>query len=289
MTVNRWTFQHSTNNNHFEVNAFMHEFKNEDDRTEMLEKLKIGSQFDMRYRSVFFYYGNDFIAYKRKHPSSNKVNEFLRVICAYMANYLENDCPPSWKDCDTSYWEELIYVIYPNYITLKKKQNDSKTFLTQLKRFVYWLDKEHQTSLYPTLETLTNKALPALIECENLTNRLFLHAFPDKHHKYWDPARALFKLQEGEENDQTYTGFFEVMDFDNNVLTVNDLVTGLSYSITNFPIINISRNVLLNGIISKNNNDFFWSWHCPIGVYPSEASQFIRLRSDFLYKLLALV
>ncbi|MFD2045480.1 hypothetical protein ACFSTA_17490 [Ornithinibacillus salinisoli] len=92
-------------NDHLEVKAWKIEFSHPDEREVYMERLRVGSEFDMRYRGIFEFYGADLVAYKLKHKSSNQVNDFLRVFSKYLTDYLEDDCPPSWEECSHSFCE----------------------------------------------------------------------------------------------------------------------------------------------------------------------------------------
>ncbi|WP_077620070.1 hypothetical protein [Bacillus sinesaloumensis] len=140
----------------------------------------------MRYRGLLEYYGKDFIAYKKEKPSDKKRNEFLRIISKFMTHYIEDDCPPSWKQCPASFWELFIFSFYPDHIKLSPTEQEVEIFLYQLKEFVRWLDKRSGTSWSPIIEQYSLEAFPELKICERSINWIFLRGFPRIHHNDWN-------------------------------------------------------------------------------------------------------
>lgn len=112
------------------------------ERQEIVRNLATSSEFEMRYRGVFEYFGKDFITYKRLAPTDSDRNEFLRIIAKYMTECLEDNCPTSWKQCQQAFWEELIFTYYPHVLHITPDQNETEKFIAQLLKFLHWLDKK---------------------------------------------------------------------------------------------------------------------------------------------------
>jgi len=67
----------------------------------------------MRYRGLLEYYGKDLVAYKKGQHSDDARNEFLHGFSAYMADFLEDDCPPSWKNVTRNLGKNLLLLLFP--------------------------------------------------------------------------------------------------------------------------------------------------------------------------------
>ncbi|MBS4209983.1 hypothetical protein [Bacillus sp. FJAT-50079] len=279
MSNHRWSaFSGQSPDSPIEVNVRMKKFEHPDEHKELIEKVKLGSQFQMRYRALLEFYGDDLLAYKHKNITSKNVNEFLRIFSAYLTDYLEDQTPSSWKDCHFAFWEELIYAFYPQHMKISTKQKDTTTFLFHLKKFSYWLDQRSGNSSYNIVDQLAKDSIPILTVCERLLNSLYLHLFPNIHHNSWDPIEAIDRLNDNFQNYQeAVTGIFKVSNMSDYILTIDDIDSGQTYQIIDFPVKKIAPNILLDGIIGKKTNEFFWEWHYTIGVYPLQAEKYILL------------
>src|SRR5690625_3450233 len=181
----------ASNERNLEVKVWKYEFSGLADREKMLEKIRISTEFDMRYRGLVQFDGDDLVDYKRKIGSNKNGTEFLRVLAKHFTNNLENRCPSSWEECTSAFWEELIFFYYPHLMKISKEQKQSSIFLSQLKKFVRWLDHKKGTSCYQILETLTEDAASDLTICERLLNQLFLLEYPTMYEKDWNVEEEL--------------------------------------------------------------------------------------------------
>lgn len=68
-----------------------------------------------------------------------------------MTDHLEDECPPSWKECPSSFWEELIFAYLPHYTKIIPHKNYAEIFLSQLRKFVRWLDEKNKLTFYSWL------------------------------------------------------------------------------------------------------------------------------------------
>jgi len=283
MTKHSWSFygnvqaENDFKQKHLEVKTWMHEFKNQKEREEIIERLQLGLKFDMRYRALFQFYGKDLVDYKRKHLSSTQVNEFLKVFSNYLTTHLEDNCPPSWKDCQPSFWEEFIYAIIPHHMILSTKQNQSEIFLTQLKKFVRWLDQRSGCSWSKVVQKYAEESFTELNNCEKLLNALYLHTYPNLHHKKFDPVADSSKLDEQlQKYSDAHNSIFEVKKIFDEIITVIDINSKQTYQILNFPVKKLAPGILLDGVVAKNNDDFYWTWDFTMGVYPQKARKYIH-------------
>lgn len=272
----------SENKKPVEVKAHVHTFSHPDEHKEFLERLTLGRQFDLRFRALIHYYGDDIIAYKRKYPTSQKVNEFLRIFSNYLTDYLEDDVPSSWQECQSTFWEELIYFFYPHFMKTSIKQRESISFLSQLKKFVYWLDQRTGCSWYKEVEKYAETAREDLQTCERLLNALYLQAHPQLHDKNWNPMEDILKMNE---HVQSYShvveGIFEVKAVEQHIIIVEEIDSGQSFQIVDFPVEKLVPGILLDGIMGKMVDDFFWSWQMTLGVYPAKAKAYSKEGSFF--------
>jgi flavodoxin len=283
MTNPRWSAEEndqredSKQEKKVEIKTWMHTFNHPDEQKEYIEKIKLGSQFDMRFRALFEFYGDELIAYKRKYNTSERVNEFLRILSKYFTEHLENKIPTSWKECYPPFWEELINAIFPHYMRFPIKQNQSKIFLTQLKKFVRWLDKRTGYKAYKTVEMLADESIHELVCCEQLLNELHLYFFPKANNNNWDPFEDL-SIIEGrlKECCSTVDAIFQVKSIINGDVILCDIQTQQLYHLKTFPVQNLFSGILLHGIIGKRIEDTHWTWHFTEGVYPNRAKKYMH-------------
>ncbi|MGY0693883.1 hypothetical protein ACW2QC_14030 [Virgibacillus sp. FSP13] len=268
-------YQESCSTSQSYVKVQMHPFSSPKEREAILEKLRIGSQFFMRARGLSKFYGDDLIAYKRKKGSGKHANEFLRIFANYLTDNLEDNCPSSWKECQPSFWEELIFVHYPHHIKISIKQRESEIFLLQLKRFVRWLDHRAGTSWYELVEQYAQQASPELAMCERLLNHLYLRSYPNIHQSDWDFEKDI-TANESELNNctQSIHSAFQVKEVFNEIITVTDIDSGRDYQIDEMPCNIIYPGMIVCGVIGKKGDDFYWTWYVTEGVYPARAKDY---------------
>lgn len=152
-------------------------FKSPKERQDFLMNLAIAAQFNLRNRGLVEYYGKDLISYKKDNPSDATRNEFLRLLSRFMTHHLEDNCPPSWRECTPSFWEQFIFTCIPHYIKITSHENQIETFLNELKKFISWLDKRARTSFYQVVSRMAEEAEPELKSCESLLNHLSFTGF----------------------------------------------------------------------------------------------------------------
>ncbi|MFD1037797.1 hypothetical protein ACFQ3N_05155 [Virgibacillus byunsanensis] len=283
MTNPRWSAYESgqakvyDNEKKVEVKMWVHKFSHPDEHKEYIEKLKISSEFDMRYRGLVLFYGDDLITYKLKHRTSKRVNEFLRIFSKYLTDHLEDNCPSSWKECQPSFWEEFIFACYPHYMQISIKQRESDIFLAQLKKFVYWLDQRSGCSWYEVVEKYAEEALSELRASEQVLNNLLLYSFPHLNTKSWNPTQDMTRIENNLKTcNETINSIFEVKHLADNIVTVCDIDSTQTYQIVNFPVKKLLPGYLLDGSMGKMHDDIYWTWHFTEGIYPQKAKKYIR-------------
>lgn len=60
----------------------------------MLDMFRVSREFKMKYRGLLYYYGKDFVAFKKENRDSQGRNLFLEVIASYMTLHLEDEHSP---------------------------------------------------------------------------------------------------------------------------------------------------------------------------------------------------
>lgn len=271
---NRFKIKNIRRKNGPEVSMRVHHFATPEERQNLLRDLAISSEFEMRHRGLLEYYGKDFIAYKKEKPHDPKRNEFLRVMSKYMTHYLEDDCPPSWKECQPAFWEVFIYSFYPDHIKLSPNEQDIETFIFQLKNFVRWLDKRTGTSWYATIDQYTSEAFPELKICERVIHRLILKDFPRIHDDDWNLDQDIEQFnQKFTQCTNQVVGKFKVTAIIGDSALVTELKTNCTYYIKGLPCDLIVSGMKMSGIIGKTSGDQCWNWYHTIGVYPSKGEQ----------------
>ncbi|MEH7224800.1 hypothetical protein V7112_13405 [Bacillus sp. JJ1566] len=271
---NRFKIKNIRKKNGPEVSVRTHEFASPDEQRQFLRDLAISSEFEMRYRGLLEYYGKDFITYKKEKPSDKKRNEFLRIISKYMTHYLEDDCPSSWKQCQSSFWEVLIFSFYPDHIKLSPNEQEVEDFLYQLKRFVRWLDKRNGTSWHSVVEQYSSEAFPELKICERIINWIFLNDFPRIHHNDWNLEQDLYRLkQKFNQYTNQVDSTFKVTSIIGDRVVLTELKTNCTYYIKGLPYEFILPGIKMNGVICNKSGDQTWNWYYTDGIYPSKGEQ----------------
>jgi hypothetical protein len=259
-----------------QIRTIVQPIANPKEREEFIKKAKICEQFGMRYRGLLEFYGNDLIAYKRKHDTDQNCNEFLRIISKYLTDYLEDYCPSSWQQCQPSFWEELIVTYYPFCMKITPQEKEVEKFHSQLKKFVRWLDKRAHTSWYSVIEEFINEFYSDLKICEHLLNSLILIDFPHIHHDSWNLDQDLEKI------NQTYShytervdSFFQVTSIYEDTVILTNLKSQRTYHIKGLPQNIMTPGILMHGSIGKINGAMFWNWCHTEGVYPQRAINYL--------------
>jgi hypothetical protein len=246
------------------------------ERTEIIRNIEISSQFNMRYRGLFEYYGKDFIEFKLEKPRDQNRNEFLRLISTYMAHHLEDSCPSSWEECPLSFWEELIITLYPLHMKVTPQQKEVEKFLIQLTIFARWLDKNRQTSLFPVIEKFKKEYRSELEDCEKVLNALYSKHFPSLHESGSSNAEQEMRaiINNIERFSDTKESLFEVTGQLENMIVLNDLDSKQNFYVKGLPSKLIKTGLLLNGTIGKIRGEMSWNWCLTEGVYPYNAQHY---------------
>lgn len=267
----------SENGKQPEVKAFIHQFSHPDEHKEFMEMMKLGSTFDMRPRAMMHFYGSDLIAYKRKHRSNPQVNEFLRIFSTYLTTYLEDECPESWEECSLAFWEELIIGCFPKYMKIHTKQRETKIFLMQLKRFVHWLDERTGGTWFSVVEKFVEDYRPEIEKSERMFNELYLHVYPKLNDKDWNPGKDVDQILKNLDGcSSTRNSVFELTNISDTIVSFYDLDRRETYQLIDFPAEKDSLNFLVQGVIGKRADDFFWRLYLIDSIYPNKLKRYIK-------------
>lgn len=162
-------------------------------RSEILKKIEISSQFNMRYRGLYEYYGDDLIAYKKENPADYFRNEFLRTFSSYLTDYLEDNMPTSWHKCKKSFIELLLLIHLPNALKISQERNSMQHFISEFKKFSIWLDHREKTT-WTKMSASYGQTFHELQLCEDLLNRLYLQMYPQFFASDWDYQKIYQEL-----------------------------------------------------------------------------------------------
>ncbi|WP_175989791.1 hypothetical protein [Bacillus sp. Marseille-Q1617] len=256
---------------------WLQEFNHPGEHTELLDNLKVSQEFNMRHRGLMEYYGKDLIAYKKEQMANKKRNEFLRTFSHYMTDHLEDDCPPSWKECPASFWEELIFAYLPHYTKIIPKKNYTETFLLQLRKFVRWLDKKEGTDFSQLVNGYINEVSPLLKKCEDLLNYFFLQDYPRFHQPDWDYEKDHERWEkEIEEYSETVNSLFQISEVVDEGVILKDIDTHHTYFTTSIPLQKISSELIFSGAIGKRPHELVWDWVVTESIYPERGTKYIQ-------------
>ncbi len=248
------------------------------ERQDIFRDLATSSEFDMRYRGVFEYYGKDLLIYKRLEPSDEARNEFLRILAKFMTECLEDNCPSSWKQCQPAFWEELIFAYFPHVMRISPDNKETENFISQLLKFIRWLDKQAGTSWYSLVEEYSLIAFPDLQKCEKLLNLIFLRDFPRIHHEDFNPRKNIEKLTKAyKQFPHKLDSLFEVTSITHDSIVLTEFGTKFTYCIQGLPDTLIQPGMIFNGILVKRNDELFWHWYLTDGIYPQRGKRYIDL------------
>ncbi|MGM0843292.1 MAG: hypothetical protein ACQEWE_21460 [Bacillota bacterium] len=261
-----------------QMRVWLQEFNHPDEHLEMLEKFKIGREFNLRSRGLIEYYGIDLIDYKREQMANKKRNEFLTAFAHYMTDHLEDECPRSWKECPPSFWEELIFAYLPHTMKVVPKKNYTEQFLLQLRKFVRWLDKRNDTTFLEVVDPYISQASPTLKKNEALFSELFLINYPGLHLPDWDYINEIERLDiRMEEFDETTYGVFEVTKIMGDGVILLDLHSHYSYFTKSIPHEKVDLEMIITGCFGKKEHAFLWDLAFIDGIYPKRAFNYIQL------------
>ncbi|WP_458413232.1 hypothetical protein ACNQFZ_21035 [Schinkia sp. CFF1] len=249
-------------------------FSNPNERIEILEKVSTSSQFGMRYRGLFEFYGDDLITYKREKPKCPLRNKFLQILSSYFTDYLEDDSPASWPGCQASFWEELIFVFFMLQIQVTNKEKEVETFLPELKKFTRWIDKRAGTNTHPLINKLIEKTKSELIICERLINHLYYKAYHELSKDYTDPQKEINSTHNQEYNEVKDT-LFEISEINGEIAIASELFTNKKYLLNGLPNQMISPGTLIHGTIGKKYGHLVWNWLLPENVFPQRAKKYL--------------
>ena len=256
--------------------VFVQQFSKPYERKQMMRKIKVSAEFGMRYRGLLHFYGNDLIAYKLELPKSRRRNNFLEILSSYFTEYLEDACPTSWQECQLPFWEEFLFIHYPNYIKLTPDEKEVERFIKQLIKFTRWLDFRVGTEIYPLIIPLVNNSIIELKKCEKYINKLFLHTYPDYYSDHWDPLQNIkYHNEYFEQFDTRSQVLFEITSITGPIFTAIDLDTNLSFQIIGLPV-EMTVGTIINGFLAKRNTDWIWTWDSPVGVFPIQAKKYLK-------------
>lgn len=262
---------------HEEGNFLLKSFDTPDEHKHLLRNLTISSQFGLPYRGLIEFYANDLVAYKLANPTSKNRNEFLEIISLYFTIFLQNDCPSSWNECYSEFWEEFIFSFYPLHIKVTSKEKEVEKFVIELKKFTHWLDHRYGSAFYQLISSFLAESVIELKICEKILNKFYLHTFPEIHHEDWDFNKEFFLnsllLEKCKEKE---TIIFEVKAINNSIVTATTLTTNKTYYIKNMPYEVITPGTLLSGKVGKKQGDWFWIWNQPESVFPPRGRDYIK-------------
>lgn len=260
-----------------EATVWKYEFSGPEDRERMIEKVKISAQFDMRYRGLFQFYGDALIDYKQKIGTNKSGTEFLRVLAKYFTDNHEDTPLYSWNDCQSSFWEEFIFVYYPHLMKISKEEKQSRIFLSQLINFVKWLDQDIGTSCYPIIQTYLKDAASELYDCERLLNQLYLLDYPTIHQEDWNFEKEFTRgITELEQAKEVHNSIFQILKTHGRIIYVKDIDTKEDYKIMDMPSHLMKQGMLLDGFIAIHETDSYWRWNTTLGIFPERAKKYIK-------------
>lgn len=244
-------------------------------RSEILKKIEISSQFNMRYRGLFEYYGDDLIAYKKENPTDFFRNEFLRTFSSYLTDYLEDNMPVSWNKCKKSFIELLLHIHLPNTIKISKERNSIQHFISEFKKFSLWLDQREKT-IWTRMLTAYDETIHELQLCEELLNKLYLQMYPQYFESNWDYDKDLTRVsQVFEKCKDIEENFFQIINIDGNTVILSNIHTNKQFQLSDLPINERYLGIILHGSIGRFEEQTTWSLLLTAGLYPKRAKRYL--------------
>ncbi|RXI96639.1 hypothetical protein DS745_23350 [Anaerobacillus alkaliphilus] len=241
---------------------------------EILTKLSIGREFGMRFRGVYEFYGNDLIEFKLKNPKSRSRNEFLRVLAQYVTEYLEDVCLSSWNEPD--FWEEFIILYYPCFIQVTSQEKEVEKFVSELKRFLHWIDIKYKIPLFKTIDSYIKEMFLELKDCEATINRLYKHEFPNFLNEDCNIQTDFFgRLDKLEEFPEKKDTLFEIKSLNRVYLVVTELETNENFYLKGLPSATVYPGMIISGSIGRKKGDWAWTWGIPENVFPKSSKKYL--------------
>jgi hypothetical protein len=237
-------------------------------------KLLIAKQFQMSRRGRNKFYGNDLTAWQSRKPNDPNRKEFTLILNQFMDDCLRDNCPKSWKECDQSFWEELIAAYWPKCFHISEKGQEHLVFLIELRKFAKWIDKKEKTQIETTIKTLTTEIKHDLSMSESILNQMIEQAYPGVLSGELDFTQALEKEKRRFDSYHiTFPGLFEVSDSKHSVFLLSDLQTGDSYHVMSLPE-SLKPGFLVQGVIGHLIGLPFWEWCLIDGVFPPQSKKY---------------
>lgn len=244
-------------------------------RSEILKKIEISSQFNMRYRGLFEYYGDDLIAYKKENPTDFFRNEFLRTFSSYLTDYLEDNMPASWNKCKKAFIELLLHIHLPNTIKISKERNSIQHFISEFKKFSIWLDQRKGTA-WTKLIMPYNETIHELTLCEELLNKLYLQMYPQFFETNWDYEKDLTRIGKVlEESKDIEDNFFEIIKIEESTVLLANIFTNKQFQISDIPVDDRFLGIILHGSIGRLEGHTTWSLLLVAGLYPKGSKRYL--------------
>jgi hypothetical protein len=255
-----------------QVGTKMVQFPSPRDQQVFLMHLAISSEFDMRYRGLLEFYGNDLIAYKQEKHKDPARNEFLRILANYLTTILENHCPSSWQECQPPFWEEFIVNCIPHLMKITSEEKEVESILFQLKKFSRWLDKRIGTSCSKVIEVYSEEAKADLKVCERLLNQ-----HPNLHLRDCDPHKEFEKAPKKiSSKNNTIFSCFEITGINENNVVLTDIKTGKVYHIQNLPCELDTLGFFITGELRKKSNENAFESIVIDSVFPPKAKTYMK-------------
>ncbi|MCM2591948.1 hypothetical protein [Rossellomorea marisflavi] len=253
-----------------------------EDHQDMLDMFRVSREFKMKYRGLLYYYGKDFVAFKKENRDSQGRNLFLEVIASYMTLHLEDECPDSWNECPYPFWEELIFTYLPSKTKILPEKNFTHLFLHELHAFLTWLDEREHTALSPKVLPFIKESLPMLSRYESLFADLFLRNYPKMHQPDWN-YRADMAIADQKWNlyAERAQGLFQVHSIEKEGILFIDLLTRFPYFIRNVPVHRIDEGMVIAGAIGRRESGMVWDLVFPDGFFPKRGIKYIG--EDLVY------
>lgn len=244
---------------------------------DFLRKLYISSQFQLRYRGLLEFYGDDLIQYKLEKPKCKKRNEFLYIFGNYLTYFLEDVKLASWLDIDETFWKEFLFLYYPTCINPTREEAEVEGFLSELKNFVHWLDKKHRINWFPFVDSFLKQSDSELIHCEQILKELYQQQHKHIYEKNWSPTEDLNKIKDSIKSFQdSLTSVYEVTQMEESLTVLTDVNTNRTYTVTGLINEPIVPNMFIRGIIAKNKNELFWNWLYTFTVFPKRTREYLN-------------
>ncbi|WP_193224508.1 hypothetical protein [Bacillus sp. B1-b2] len=240
-------------------------------RSQILKKIEISSSFNMKYKALFEYYGDDLIEYKKLDLDNKQRNDFLRIFSSYLTDFLEDTMPTSWKKCSTSFLKQLCYLYLPSTVQISQNKNHITLFLEEFRHFATWLDKKENTKWMEFIDKhLTT--LQTLQTCEDLHHTLFLQLYPTYLHSTRNDQKHMEKVKQLlNQCQEVEDGLFQIRAINTQTVSISNIFTNRIYDIHSTEIQEKHLGIILDVSIGIYKNHSTWTILVPLGIYPKEA------------------